>query len=146
MAQGARGGLSARTPPGSTSAKASEMSGQIEGAASKPSFFARVGGKVSAVVANNLRPGAGIYSLGYGIAAGVFLSGLVYAGRTMNILLFDHDYYKIQSRKRYYEKQLLFSREQEETQAAHYLASLSAEYNPAATRMPFAPLADRFRF
>mmetsp|Transcript_8760 Transcript_8760/g.17375 ORF Transcript_8760/g.17375 Transcript_8760/m.17375 type:complete len:123 (-) Transcript_8760:112-480(-) len=122
------------------------MSAQIEGSAAKPSFFARIGAKVSTVVSSNLRPGAGIYSIGYGVAAGIFLSGLVYAGRTMNILLFDHEYYKIQSRKRYYEKQLLFSREQEETQSAHYLAALSAEYDPAATRMPFKPLEAKYRF
>eukprot|EP00415_Alexandrium_ostenfeldii_P003588 UN3588 len=122
------------------------MSGQIEGAIAKPSFFARIGKTVSTTVASNLRPGAAIYSIGYGVAAGVVLSGLVYTGRTLNILLFDHDYFKIQSRKRYYEKRLLSSREQEETQAAHYMASLSAEYNPAATRMPFKPLESKYRF
>mmetsp|Transcript_38248 Transcript_38248/g.114256 ORF Transcript_38248/g.114256 Transcript_38248/m.114256 type:complete len:123 (-) Transcript_38248:74-442(-) len=122
------------------------MSAQIEGSAAKPSFISRMGTKVATVVASNMRPGAAIYSIGYGVAAGLLLSGLVYTGRTLNILLFDHEYYKIQSRKRYYEKQLLFSREQEETQQAHYLASLSAEYDPAATRMPFKPLEAKYRF
>mmetsp|Transcript_24114 Transcript_24114/g.75858 ORF Transcript_24114/g.75858 Transcript_24114/m.75858 type:complete len:123 (+) Transcript_24114:102-470(+) len=118
---------------------------QIEGSA-KPSFLSRVGAKVTTIVASNLRPGTGIYSIGYGIAGGIALSGLVYVGRTLNILLFDHEYYKLQSRKRFYEKQLLFSREQEETSNAHYLASLAGEYDPAATRMPFKPLEPKYRF
>uniref|UniRef100_A0A7S0AAN2 Uncharacterized protein n=1 Tax=Pyrodinium bahamense TaxID=73915 RepID=A0A7S0AAN2_9DINO len=119
---------------------------QIEGSAAKPSFLTRIGTMFANTAKNNLRPGAGIYSLGYGIAAGVVLSGLVYAGRTLHILCFDHDYYKLQSRKRYYEKQLLFSREQEEVADGHYLAALSAEYDPAATRMPFKPLEAKYRF
>mmetsp|Transcript_97114 Transcript_97114/g.302867 ORF Transcript_97114/g.302867 Transcript_97114/m.302867 type:complete len:123 (+) Transcript_97114:98-466(+) len=118
---------------------------QIEGSA-KPSFLSRVGAKVTAIVASNLRPGTGIYSLGYGVAGGIVLSGLVYAGRTLNIMLFDHEYYKLQSRKRFYEKQFLFSREQEETAQAHYLAALAGEYDPAATRMPFKPLEAKYRF
>mmetsp|Transcript_82076 Transcript_82076/g.255074 ORF Transcript_82076/g.255074 Transcript_82076/m.255074 type:complete len:123 (+) Transcript_82076:95-463(+) len=118
---------------------------QIEGSA-KPSFLSRVGTKITTVVASNLRPGTGIYSLGYGIAGGLVLSGVVYVGRTLNILLFDHDYYKLQSRKRFYEKQLLFAREQEETSNAHYLAALAGEYDPAATRMPFKPLEAKYRF
>lgn len=64
----------------------------------------------------------------------------------MNICLFDHEYYKLQSRKRYYEKQLLFSREQDEIASAHYLAALSAEYDPAACRMPFQALDPKYRF
>merc|ERR1712226_457485 len=90
--------------------------------------------------------GTPIYSLGYGAAAGVLLSGLVFVGRTMNVLLFDHEYYKLQSRKRYFEKQLLFAREQDETNEAHYLAALAAEYDPAACRAPFKPLDAKFRF
>mmetsp|Transcript_86058 Transcript_86058/g.200100 ORF Transcript_86058/g.200100 Transcript_86058/m.200100 type:complete len:124 (-) Transcript_86058:93-464(-) len=119
---------------------------QIEGAAAKPSFISRVGTSVGRAVASHLKPGAAIYSLGYGVAAGLLLSGLVYAGRSLHILCFDHDYYKLQSRKRFFEKQLLFSREQEETASAHYLAALSAEYEPAATRLPFKPLEAKYRF
>eukprot|EP00420_Gonyaulax_spinifera_P031233 CAMPEP_0197870360 /NCGR_PEP_ID=MMETSP1439-20131203/1104_1 /TAXON_ID=66791 /ORGANISM="Gonyaulax spinifera, Strain CCMP409" /LENGTH=122 /DNA_ID=CAMNT_0043489255 /DNA_START=77 /DNA_END=445 /DNA_ORIENTATION=+ len=122
------------------------MSAQIEGSAAKPSILARVGGTVTTLVRSNLRPGTGIYSLIYGAAAGLVLSGLVYTGRTLHILCFDHDYYKLQSRKRYYEKQLLFTREQEETSNAHYLAALAGEYDPAATRMPFKALDPKFRF
>eukprot|EP00420_Gonyaulax_spinifera_P034642 CAMPEP_0197872512 /NCGR_PEP_ID=MMETSP1439-20131203/2609_1 /TAXON_ID=66791 /ORGANISM="Gonyaulax spinifera, Strain CCMP409" /LENGTH=123 /DNA_ID=CAMNT_0043491511 /DNA_START=61 /DNA_END=432 /DNA_ORIENTATION=- len=119
---------------------------QIEGSAAKPSFFARAGCAVTTLVKSNLRPGTGIYSLIYGAAAGLVLSGLVYAGRSVHILCFDHDYYKLQSRKRYYEKQLLFTREQEETSNAHYFAALASEYDPAATRMPFKALDPKYRF
>merc|ERR1712048_1338371 len=90
--------------------------------------------------------GTVLHSLSYGIAAGVALSGLVYVGRTMSVFLFDHEYIKLQSRHRYYEKQLLFSREQDETAQAHYLAALSAEYDPAACRFPFKPLDAKYRF
>mmetsp|Transcript_43578 Transcript_43578/g.86626 ORF Transcript_43578/g.86626 Transcript_43578/m.86626 type:complete len:119 (-) Transcript_43578:207-563(-) len=118
------------------------MSKQIEGAAAKPSFLARMGSSI----AGQLRPGAAIYSVGFGIAAGVAISGVVYLGRTLQVMLFDHEYYKLQSRKRYFEKQLIFSREQEEAQSAHYMAALAAEYDPAATRMPFKPLDAKYRF
>ena len=80
------------------------------------------------------------------MVGGIVLSGLVYAGRTLHITLFDHEYYKIQSRKRYYEKQLLFSQEQEETAQAHRFGALAAEYDPVATRMPFKALDAKFRF
>mmetsp|Transcript_94980 Transcript_94980/g.268888 ORF Transcript_94980/g.268888 Transcript_94980/m.268888 type:complete len:124 (+) Transcript_94980:75-446(+) len=119
---------------------------QIEGSAAKPSFLARMGTRVSAAVASHCRPGAGFYSIGYGVVGGLVLSGVVYAGRTIHVLFFDHDYYKLQSRKRYYEKQLLFTREQEEASSAHYMASLAAEYDPVATRMPFKPLEAKYRF
>merc|ERR1719215_1894710 len=97
---------------------------QIEGSTAKSSFFSRVGSSIASTARTNLRPGAGVYSLLFGAAAGVAISGVVYAGRTLSVMLFDHEYYKLQSRKRYYEKQLLFTREQEETQQAHYLSSL----------------------
>mmetsp|Transcript_43666 Transcript_43666/g.100765 ORF Transcript_43666/g.100765 Transcript_43666/m.100765 type:complete len:120 (+) Transcript_43666:82-441(+) len=115
---------------------------QIDGAVAKPSFFARVG----TFAINSFKPATPLYSLAFGALAGLALSGAVYAGRTMSVLFFDPDYYKLQSRKRYFEKQLLFTREQEEVANAHYLASLSAEYNPAATRMPGASLDPKFRF
>merc|ERR1712187_751644 len=97
-------------------------------------------------VVSKFKVGTPLYSLGFGAAGGLLISGLVYTGRTLNILLFDHEYYKLQSRKRYYEKQLLFTREQEETGSAHYLATLASEYNPVATRMPFKPLEAKYRF
>eukprot|EP00811_Abedinium_folium_P014182 NODE_23199_length_676_cov_3.923497.p2 GENE.NODE_23199_length_676_cov_3.923497~~NODE_23199_length_676_cov_3.923497.p2 ORF type:complete len:105 (-),score=37.89 NODE_23199_length_676_cov_3.923497:269-583(-) len=92
------------------------------------------------------RPGSGMYSLAYGAVGGVALSGVVYTARTAHVLLFDHEYYKLQSRKRFYEKQLLFTREQEEAQAAQALAALAAEYNPVATRLPFKPLDPKYEF
>ncbi|CAE8715358.1 unnamed protein product, partial [Polarella glacialis] len=73
------------------------MAGQIESSA-KPSFFT----KASTFALSKVRIGTPLYSLAYGAAAGVFLSGLVYAGRTLNIMCFDHEYVKIQSRKRYF--------------------------------------------
>merc|ERR1719321_858355 len=97
-------------------------------------------------IAGMLKPGAGPYSLLYGAVGGVVLSGLVYMGRTIHVTLFDHEYYKIQSRKRYYEKQLCFQMEQDEASKAHYLAALAAEYNPVAMRMPFKPLDPKYRF
>merc|ERR1712187_783343 len=114
---------------------------QLEGEA-KPSFLSKVGNKIVASVS----VGTPLYSLGFGAAAGVLLSGVVYAGRTLSIFLFDHEYLKLQSRHRYYEKQLLFSREQDETANAHYLAALSAKYDPAACRLPFKPLDAKYRF
>eukprot|EP00928_Gymnodinium_smaydae_P057477 TRINITY_DN40716_c0_g1_i1.p2 TRINITY_DN40716_c0_g1~~TRINITY_DN40716_c0_g1_i1.p2 ORF type:complete len:126 (-),score=23.69 TRINITY_DN40716_c0_g1_i1:58-435(-) len=113
---------------------------EIEG--SSPSFVSRLTGRVTA----SLSVGTPLYSLAFGAASGVVLSGLVYAGRTLSILLFDHEYLKLQSRKRYFEKQLLFQREQEETASAHYLAALAAEYDPAACRQPFRPLDSKWRF
>merc|ERR1712176_1026526 len=103
-------------------------------------------GRMGTGIASKFKVGTPLYSLGFGAAGGLLLSGLVYGGRTLSILLFDHEYYKLQSRKRYYEKQLLFSREQEETANAHYLSALAAEYDPAATRMPFKALDPKYRF
>ncbi|CAE7874843.1 unnamed protein product, partial [Symbiodinium sp. KB8] len=117
------------------------MAEQIE-ASAKPSFLTRA----STFALSKVKVGTPLYSLAYGAAAGVILSGLVYVGRTFNIMCFDHEYYKIQSRKRYYEKQMLFFKEQEETNQAHYVASLSAEYDPVATRMPFQTLDPKYRF
>merc|ERR1711865_263285 len=96
-------------------------------------------------ILSHFRPATPLYSLGFGIAGGLVLSGLVYTYRTLGVLFFDHEYYKLQSRKRYYEKQLLFMREQEETANGHYMASLAAEYDPVATRMPFKPLEAKYR-
>ena len=115
---------------------------QVEGSAAKPSFFSRV----ATGAVNTVKVGTPLYSLGYGAAAGVFLSGVVYVGRTASILFFDHEYYKLQSRHRFYEKQLLFAREQDEANEAHYLAALAAEYDPAACRAPFKSLDAKYRF
>lgn len=117
---------------------------QIEG--QKPSFFSRMGTGLTSFAVRNFSRGTAAYSLGYGIAAGIVVSGFVYAGRTLSILCFDHEYYKLQSRKRYYEKQLLFMREQEEAANAQAMAALSAEYDPVATRMPFRALDPKYRF
>jgi hypothetical protein len=116
---------------------------QLEGA--KPSFLARAGAGVTGFFAK-FRPGNSVYSLAFGAVGGVILSGLVLAGRTTHVALFDHEYYKVQSRKRYFEKQLLFQKEQEEAAQAHYLAALSAEYNPVATRLPFKEMDAKYRF
>merc|ERR1712100_57472 len=112
------------------------------GEAAKPGFVS----KATSFVCNSVKVGTPLYSLGYGAAAGLLLSGVVFAGRTASIVLFDHEYVKLQSRKRYFEKQLLFEREQDEAAQAHYLSALAAEYDPAACRMPFQPLDAKFRF
>ncbi|CAK9070252.1 Hypothetical protein SCF082_LOCUS34995 [Durusdinium trenchii] len=117
------------------------MAEQIE-ASTKPSFMTRA----SQFALSKVKVGTPLYSLAYGVAGGIILSGLVYAGRSVYLMCFDHEYYKIQSRKRYYEKQLCFFKEQEETNNAHYMAALSSEYNPVATRMPFQPLDSKYRF
>eukprot|EP00927_Polykrikos_kofoidii_P042441 TRINITY_DN3638_c0_g1_i3.p1 TRINITY_DN3638_c0_g1~~TRINITY_DN3638_c0_g1_i3.p1 ORF type:complete len:128 (+),score=20.20 TRINITY_DN3638_c0_g1_i3:103-486(+) len=115
---------------------------QIDGRAASPSFLSRFATSAT----NMVKVGTPIYSLAYGAAAGVLLSGFVYAGRTLSIFMFDHEYYKLQSRKRYYEKQLLFAREQDEASEAHYLAALAAEYDPASCRLPFRELDAKWRF
>lgn len=113
---------------------------QITGA--KPSVLSRL----SSWTISQVKVGTPLHSLAYGVGAGVVLSGLVYAGRTVHVLCFDHEYYKLQSRKRYYEKQMLFAREQDEAAQAHYLAALAAEYDPVATRMPFKALDPKYNF
>eukprot|EP00397_Hematodinium_sp_SG-2012_P057786 GEMP01072546.1.p1 GENE.GEMP01072546.1~~GEMP01072546.1.p1 ORF type:complete len:119 (+),score=34.91 GEMP01072546.1:52-408(+) len=118
------------------------MAAQIEGKAAKQSFVQRS----VACVGSMLRPGAVPYSLLYGAAVGVGLSALVYAGRTAHIVLFDYDYYKLQSRRRYLEKQDIFFQEQDETLKAHRTAALVQEYDPAALRMPFQALDPKYRF
>jgi len=119
------------------------MAAQIEGA--KPSGMGRVLGAVTGTM-KAFKPGNPLYAIAFGAVGGVVLSGLVFAGRAAQVALFDHEYYKIQSRKRYFEKQLIFQQEQDENAKAHYLAALSAEYNPVATRMPFKPLDSKYRF
>merc|ERR1711862_308929 len=117
---------------------------QIEGA--KTPLLQRMGASLTSAMVKRCSRGTPLYSLGYGVGVGIVLSGMVYAGRSLNILLFDHEYYKLQSRKRYFEKQLLFSKEQEEANEAHYLAALAAEYDPAACRAPFKALDAKYRF
>merc|ERR1719482_2237945 len=102
--------------------------------------------RLATSVLSKCRPATIPYSLAFGAVGGLALSGLVYGYRTLGVLFFDHEHYKLQSRKRYYEKQLLFMREQEETANAHYMATLAAEYDPVATRMPFKPLEPKYRF
>mmetsp|Transcript_119023 Transcript_119023/g.186728 ORF Transcript_119023/g.186728 Transcript_119023/m.186728 type:complete len:117 (+) Transcript_119023:95-445(+) len=116
------------------------MAKPIEG--STPSRFDRL----TAFAMSKFKPATPLYSLAFGAVGGLALSGLVYGYRTLGVLFFDHEYYKLQSRKRYFEKQLLFMREKEETEKAHYMAALAAEYDPVATRMPFKPLDPKYRF
>merc|ERR1719389_1637039 len=113
---------------------------QIEGAA--PGRMQRLAN----FAIRNFKPATPLYSLAFGAVGGLALSGVVYGYRTLGVLFFDHEHYKLQSRKRYFEKQLLFMREQEETEKAHYMASLAAEYDPVATRLPFKTLDAKYRF
>jgi len=119
------------------------MAAQIEG---KQSGVAGYAARFTSCVKSNLRPGAVPYSLLFGAAVGVGLAGVVYAGRTMHVVFFDHDYYKAQSRRRYLDKQSIFFREQDETLKAHRLAALAQEYDPVALRLPFETLDPSYRF
>ena len=69
--------------------------------------------KVGDAVKNQLKPASGCYSLMYGGALGVAFSGVVGLGRVGYVTLFDHDYYKNQSRLRYLEKEAIFFKEQD---------------------------------
>merc|ERR1711879_377876 len=102
--------------------------------------------RLATSIVSKCQRGTPLYSLAFGAVGGLALSGIVYGYRTLGVLFFDHEYFKLQSRKRYFEKQLLFMREQEETEKAHYMAALAAEYDPVATRMPFKPLDAKYRF
>merc|ERR1712032_367175 len=86
-----------------------KMAAQIDGGA-KPSGMERVLGAVTGTI-KAFKPGNPLYAMVFGAVGGVVLSGLVFAGRAAQVALFDHEYYKIQSRKRYFEKQLLFQQE-----------------------------------
>merc|ERR1719161_2302155 len=102
----------------------------IEGKA--PGRIARLG----AFVASHLKPGAAVYSVLFGAAAGVGVAGGMYLGRTFKVALFDTDYLRQQSRLRYNEKQTVFMQEQIAENKAHYLSELAKEYHPVALRMP----------
>jgi hypothetical protein len=51
-------------------------------------------------IMGQLAPGSAGYSLLFGAAWGIGISGLVWAGRGIYIAGCDHDYYKNQSRQR----------------------------------------------
>merc|ERR1719506_2725836 len=56
-------------------------------------------------IGSHLKPGASVYSVLFGAAAGVGLAGGMYIGRTFKVAFFDTDYLRQQSRLRYNEKQ-----------------------------------------
>jgi hypothetical protein len=116
---------------------------QIEG---KQSGVAGYASRFTSCIRSNLRPGAVPYSLLFGAAVGAGLAGVVYAGRTLQVVLFDHEHYNAQSRRRYLDKQSIFFREQDETLKAHRLAALAQEYDPVALRLPFETLDQSYQF
>ena len=90
-------------------------------------------------------PSAG-YSFFVGGVCGVAASGAVLAARSVYVSLFDHAYYKDQSRGRYLEKQTIFLKEEAETAKNGAIASnLAREYDPVALRRPFGKLEAAWR-
>lgn len=63
-----------------------------------------------------------------------------YAYRAIKLTFFDTESIALQSRLRYAEKQKIFQQELDRDLAAGHIASLVAEYNPIAIRLPFQPL------
>jgi hypothetical protein len=57
------------------------------------------------------KPGTFLYSGLFGAAVGTGLAATVYGMRVINVFLFDEEYYRVQSRQRYLEKQYLFFKE-----------------------------------
>ena len=112
----------------------------IEGQA--PGRIARLG----RFVGSGLKPGAVVYSVLFGAAAGVGAAGAMYIGRTFKVSMFDTDYLRQQSRLRYNEKQTVFMQEQIAENKAHYLSELAKEYDPVALRMPKGKMDMKFAF
>ena len=97
-------------------------------------------------VGEYLKPGTLIYSGLIGAAIGTGLAGFALLSRSTHVFFFDEEHYRVQSRQRYLEKQLLFFKELQESQRAHALASLVQEYDPVDTRLPFQNMEDKYRF
>ncbi|CAD7945528.1 unnamed protein product [Amoebophrya sp. A120] len=101
---------------------------------------------IGSAFAAQTQPGSAGYSLAFGAACGIGLSGLVAAGRAGYVLFLDHDYYKLQSRQRYLDKQTIFFQGLQEENEAHRLAALAQEFDPVACRAPFSAVEKQYRF
>jgi len=92
-------------------------------------------------------PGTLLYSAGFGAAAGVALAAAALAARVGKVYLWDEEYLRLQSRRRYLEKQTAFFADLQAKLKAHFIANLLvSEYNPVDTRLPFQAISDKFRF
>lgn len=85
------------------------------------------------------------HSILFGVGAGFCAYAGYYLYRAVRLSLFDTESVALQSRLRYAEKQKLFQQELDRELAAGHIASLVAEYDPVATRLPFQPMQDRYR-
>ena len=91
--------------------------------------------------------GTFLYSAGVGAACGLSLCAAALVMRAAKIYFWDEEYLRLQSRRRYLEKQNAFFSDLQEKMKAHYIANvLVREYDPVDTRLPFQSIQDRFRF
>jgi len=92
-------------------------------------------------------PGTFIYSAGFGAVAGIGLVGAALVLRTAKVFFWDEEYLRLQSRRRYLEKQAAFFADLQEKLKAHYIGNvLVREYDPVDTRLPFQAIQEKFRF
>eukprot|EP00916_Digyalum_oweni_P011906 GHVL01019754.1.p1 GENE.GHVL01019754.1~~GHVL01019754.1.p1 ORF type:complete len:125 (+),score=22.75 GHVL01019754.1:30-404(+) len=87
-----------------------------------------------------------IYSLNFGIIAGLTFCGIFYTFIPFVTAIRRVDLISIESRRRYEEKQKIFQKKIEFEKETEYLKNLAAEYNPVATRQPFKELEDKYLF
>ncbi|EPR63663.1 putative transmembrane protein [Toxoplasma gondii TgCatPRC2] len=111
------------------------------GAATKPSCGARLQNFARMAIKGPSVP----HSILFGVGAGCCAYAGYYLYRAMRLTFFDTESVALQSRLRYAEKQKLFHQELDRELAAGHIASLVAEYDPVATRLPFQPMQDRYR-
>ena len=103
--------------------------------------------RVLASVKSFVSPGTLLYSVGFGAVAGVCLAGAAHALRAAEVYFWDEEYLRLQSRRRYLEKQTTFFADLQEKLKAHYIGNvLVREFDPVDTRLPFQAIQDRFRF
>ncbi|KAF4665203.1 hypothetical protein FOL46_003793 [Perkinsus olseni] len=114
-------------------------------AVAKPTAAQRFA-KMGASIGSNFKPGTFIYSALFGAALGVGVAGADYLLRNIKVRFADKEHLILMSRQRYLEKQAVFYQQLAEDQQMHRLASLAQEYDPVATRMPFALLEDKGLF
>ncbi|PFH38236.1 hypothetical protein BESB_005770 [Besnoitia besnoiti] len=113
----------------------------LSGAAAKPSF----GMRLKSWGCRAITGPSVSHSILFGVGAGFCAYAGYYLYRAVRLTLFDTENVALQSRLRYAEKQKLFQQELDRELAAGHIASLVAEYDPVATRLPFQPLQDRYR-
>ena len=116
---------------------------EVESGARQPSRLSRGFGRAKSFVV----PGTFLYSITVGAVAGVALTGAAVILRSAKVYFWDEEYLRLQSRKRYLEKQAIFFADLQEKLKAHYIGNvLVREYHAVDTRLPFQAMQDRFRF